>query len=409
MRAWARPIVGVALWLPSMFSQPAAAQNQFGGQDRVDAANRLVRQGVQQAISALPPTSSQSLVFRFDLANQTYERAESLGPLVLRSPETIGKHTGSVRVTTSYFEASAEFEPATYLIEPIEPLDPTKSPNQSNFVKFGLNAGARVSVTSLSAIFGVADGVELSANLPLVVTDASAALTFSTLPELGGVVGHPRSESGLDGWLRDGTLEIGRGAADDLGFRFDDGARVGLGRVGIGAKVMLPETSWLQIAVAPEIFLPSPNSDDLAGSDTFMLSTDVIARLTLGEWPSLYANVGYDYDFDDAELRRLFWRSGVSRGWDRFSVDLGLGGSVYDSPIRWTPAQARSVDDGFFNPTTVTLLGANDVDKTFFHFLGGLKLRLSERSVVGGAVTVPIRKEGLLPDIVWTLSLELYM
>ena len=53
----------------------AAQSNQFGGQDRADAAARMIVLAVQQGISALPPASGQGVTYEFDPEADTYERS----------------------------------------------------------------------------------------------------------------------------------------------------------------------------------------------------------------------------------------------------------------------------------------------------------------------------------------------
>src|SRR5512147_841571 len=104
---WWLGVVGVVSGVFGI-SAAAAAQNanQFGGQDRADAASRMIVLGVQQGISSLPPTSGQSFTYEFDPVLTTYVSSERLGPTALRSPQTIGLNRLSLRVAASYFEVS---------------------------------------------------------------------------------------------------------------------------------------------------------------------------------------------------------------------------------------------------------------------------------------------------------------
>src|SRR5262245_52310620 len=122
--AWA--VAGAAaLALLTAGSRPAGAQgnpNQFGGQDRADAASRMIVLGVQQGISSLPPTSGQSFTYEFNPDLDTYVTSERLGPTSFRSPQIIGAGKFSIRAAASYFELSNTKGPIEYAVQFDEPI-----------------------------------------------------------------------------------------------------------------------------------------------------------------------------------------------------------------------------------------------------------------------------------------------
>src|SRR5262249_15695617 len=117
-----------------------------------------------------------------------------------------------------------------------------------------------------------------------------------------------------------------------------------------------------------------------------------------------------DYDFDVAELRRFVWDVGTSVAWNRFSVDVGVGGPKFDEGIQWTPSTARAVS-GMSGPLvdeTITAQENNRLAPNFLDFLVGVKVRRSNSSVLSGAVNVPVNDEGLRPIAVGTVGFEYY-
>src|SRR5512147_1720990 len=114
---WWLGVVGV---VSGVFGISAAAfaqnPNQFGGQDRADAASQLIVLGVQQGISSLPPTSGQPFVYEFDPALANWVSSEQLGPTALRSPQTVGANKFSVRASACYFELAGTKQPINYLV-----------------------------------------------------------------------------------------------------------------------------------------------------------------------------------------------------------------------------------------------------------------------------------------------------
>src|SRR6185295_14803019 len=81
-------LVGVAAL--SRAHLATAQSDQFGRQARADAASRAIVLAVQQGISALPPTSGQSIIYAYNPHTDDFERSEKLGPFSLRTPETVG-------------------------------------------------------------------------------------------------------------------------------------------------------------------------------------------------------------------------------------------------------------------------------------------------------------------------------
>jgi len=56
----------------------------------------------------------------------------------------------------------------------------------------------------------------------------------------------------------------------------------------------------------------------------------------------------------------------------------------------------------------VTPVESNRLGDNFVDFLAGLKIRLGEKSVLFGAVSVPVNEEGVRPAAVGTVAIEIY-
>ena len=91
---------------------------RLGGQDRADAAGRMIALAVQQGIDALPPASGQSFTWTFDPRRDTPVRSRYLGPTVLRTPDTIGRGRLALRVAASYFELDDTLGPIDNVVTP---------------------------------------------------------------------------------------------------------------------------------------------------------------------------------------------------------------------------------------------------------------------------------------------------
>ena len=390
-----------------------AQTNSFGVQERADAAKEMIGLAVQQGISSLPPTSSQSFSYEYDPNKDTYLRSQRLGPTVLRSPQTIGAGHFSLRMAVSYFELADSLGPIDYLVD-----SPTCA--KGSATRFGLDASVKVTLLNLAASYGLTNRIQVDANLPVVVTNAQASDRFLTFPDQTsqseGVVACVAPRDAIGPSLANHQLAIGRLGFNRAGAEFPDGTNSGVGRISIGGKILLYSGQRLRFAVAPEFFFPSPNEGELAGSASAAILPRVIVGVKVVEPLRVFLDTGYDYDFDHNELRSFVWNSGMSIANARASVDLGAGGSQFNQGIKWTPSSAsfpaciaEPCSGTNVVPATITALEGNRLGTTFVDFLFGLKLRVSEQATLTGAVNAAVNNEGFRADAIGTIALEWYL
>jgi hypothetical protein len=162
-----------------------------------------------------------------------------------------------------------------------------------------------------------------------------------------------------------------------------------------------------RLAALGQLFFGSPSEDEFAGPSSFAILPRLVGSARITSWLSVLTDVGYDYDFDTAELRRFVWNVGATMPAKRFSFDLGVGGSQYDTGISWTPDTAV----GHLGEQTfvVSAQDDNQLGTTFVDFLGGVKLRLTDSLVLSGAVAVPLTNDGFRPAALGTIALEMYL
>lgn len=420
--------------------------NQFGGADRAAAAQQMIILGVQQEISSLPPTSGQSFEYEYDTTLGVMVPTETLGPTAFRAAQTVAPGKLNLRGAYSYFNLSQNFAPIQYLAEFQQPISPGVQP--AGIVGFGLDASARVSVFGLSATYGLTDRLELDFNLPIVVVDASANQLSSTRVSTAGL---PTSQAMLSGVFQseplptdpaarqadidalsqvygealappngpctispDECLTYRSDSLKALGFPFNEGTSAGVGRISLGLKGLIyggGKDSMFDLAGSAEIFMPSPSQNNYAGSNTGSLLPRLIGQARLHPNFRLHTDIGYDIDFSESTLRRFVWDLGASVPIQRFDVDFGFGGSVYNSAINWTPPTATgtfssAVTSG--QTIALTALGDTSLGTNYVDFLFGVKYRLLEQTVISGAVNVPINDQGFRPAAAGTVAVEVY-
>jgi hypothetical protein len=385
-------------------SQPHTARaqgDQFGGQARANAASRAIVLAVQQGISALPPTAGQSLIYEFNRKLDVPVRTERLGPTSLRAPETVGEGNFSLRAAASYFDLPATLGPIDYRLGFD---DPTVSPTE--FAKFGTKVDAKVGVFDLTMNYGITKNVEANLNLPIVVVDAHAWEIYSADPT-DGAIGFRETIPELNQAIAKHAVVLQTRSYSRLGFNFNDGTHVGVGRISLGTKALVYSRDPFGLAAACDFYVPSPNQNEFAGSDSPSILPRLIGAARLTDWMRLHLDAGYDYDFDVSQLRRFVWDAGVSFPLAVGTFDLGVGGSKYDAPIAWTPSQTRaSVFPGDPSDISVTAVGDNQTGTNYVDFLAGAKVRLSDAVMLSGAVNVPVTDAGLQPIVGGTIALE---
>jgi hypothetical protein len=269
-----------------------------------------------------------------------------------------------------------------------------------------------VSLLNIAVSHGLTRRIDLLLNVPVVIVDADAKQSFTTRantlgdPARDAVLSGAATVEGLDVLLGRGDLAFRCERFDDLGFDFAHGTHVGLGRVSLGGKGLLYSEGRLQLAFATELFLPSPNQDELTGSESVALFPRLLGEVSITKRVRLHLDAGYDYDFERAELRRAVWSVGPALAANRFSLDLGVAGSIFDVPLRWTPDIARGAADPPFPATRAVAVGDNSVGDLFVDLLLVAKFRLRENLVLSGAVSIPVNDEGFRPAALGSIGIE---
>lgn len=408
-------VCGVQVFLAGVAGAQFGPQDQFGGQDRADATTNLVVIAVQRALATLPPSSGQSVTYEYDPATDALQRSARLGPTALRSAQTVGPGTLSLQAGVSYFEMAQTFRPIDYLLT----FNPPST--RQGVAKIGLSASARVTAFNLSATYGLGRYIDLAVALPVVAVDTHGSEIFSTqtnelslpakqaplsgvswIPPNGNVTG---AQHVLNTLLQPGGgLSLRKETFRSLGVNFNDGTNAGVGRIDLSGKGVLLARESFQIASLVEFFLPSPSEAEFAGPASAAIAPRLIGTFKLADAIRLHSDVGYDYDFDNAELRQFMWSIGGALTSERAEIDLGIGGSEFEAPVQWTPTHITAVSGS--TGLTGQALEDNTAGDRFVDVLLGLKLRLTDSTVIAGAVTIPVVNGEFQPDVLGTVAFE---
>lgn len=388
----------VCLW-----QRPCSAQISTVVQAQADAARSMIVVSVQQGISSLPPSSAQSFFYHFDYEAEVFVPDDRLGPTVFRSPEVLRRGDLNLRVGASYFEQSEDFAPISYLFD-------SSADDVDRYTRLGLNLSAKVGLVNFSLNYGLVDRIETRITVPVVIVDAKGAtVLYVSKSEPDPISDQTPVVTGETPAIFSQAVANKQAVPKEGQFpqfgveSFNDGAQAGLGRIGLGAKAAILRGERFKLAFDTEFFLPSPNEAEFAGPDSPAILPRLIGAVDIAEWLRGYVDVGYDYDFDQAVLRRFAWDIGLSVPYSRFAFDLGVGGSEYAESIEWTPDVAPPTETGqlFLTPGEDNSLGT-----TFVDVLLGIKVKVWQRVAFSGAVTIPVDDREFRPAALGTVALE---
>src|SRR5882724_289852 len=295
----------VALWLPGVSSAQQSVADSGAAQEaaRTGSAQRFTLLAVQQGLTALTPATAQSINYVYDPRLEVYQLNEKLGPTSFLTADTVGKGVRVMRASIAAFS----LEDTVGVPSHFDSFDA-----DGNFVgreegteRIGIRAA--LYIFSLGFTYGIADRVDLSLSVPVVVTDVEG---FSP-----------------------GDPATGERFVFQKGSGFNAGGSVGLGLVSLGSKVKAFDLEWLKAAVSFELVLPSPNEKEFAGPGSVGLFPQLSLVSPLASWLSIGGSFGYNYELDDPELRRLAWKAGAWTSISGVTIDAGAAGAEFDKDV----------------------------------------------------------------------------
>jgi len=337
------PALVVALCVPApasarsfrdMFPDVARQTGLEGG----GAFDALADALADTAARSVPIVSaSAGFTYRYNPQAEVFERtSDTLGPIFLERPDTIGRNKFNVNVSYQYVDLDQFDGDDTDSLENDDPLvarvtdvDGTLTGFTANRLRYDFSLVNHV--TAVSATYGVLDELDVNLLVPIVVTDFDVSTARRIVATAGtDAVFGPLDES----------APVVSGS--------DGGTRTGVGDVLLRGKYQLPRWGALRSALGLTFRLPTGDEDDFQGTGAFEASPNVyLSTLCWGRLEP-HANFGIDFNADDVS---------------RTQVRYGLGADV-DVTKRIGVALAflgRSEFEGV----------ADDEDTRFLHLVNG--------------------------------------
>jgi hypothetical protein len=263
-------------------------------------------------------SSSAGFTYRYNPSTEVFERtSQTLGPLFMERPDTLGRNKFNVSVSFQYVELNT-----------FDGTDLTKLQNDDPIVirtvgaggtqgfaatRLRYSLGLQQYVTSVSATYGITDDLDINLLVPIISTRLRV-----------GVHAQDVAAAGPDGVFSPSPGPERTG--------FDKGDAVGVGDILVRSKYQLPRWAWLRSALGLQLRLPSGSSSDFQGTGDVELSPFLYLSTVLWDRVEPELNLGIDYNADDVSRSAARYALGVdvdATRWCNFNVAY-LGRSQFE-------------------------------------------------------------------------------
>lgn len=328
------------------------------------------------------PSASGSFRFAWDPELDTFVRFDqSLGPVLANRVETLGRRTGvlSISYTHADFDTleGAPLHQMRFRQPALSSAYLAKLPvsdrlrAQNDVLETSLNLGLSMDQLFFSGVFGVTDSVDISLSLSVTSIHMKATAQAQIVhPGTGFGAVFATDQPGV-------CLETPfpfRCARDSF-----DASAFGTGDVFLRTKWHFADTKYADLAVAGMLTIPTGNAHDFLGFHDPTFTPWFIASKTVGRLAP-HLNIGYAFR-SGKDVTQAEWVAGA---------DLLVS--------RWLTLNADFL--GFHDDKRD---GVND---DVLQSVIGLKINLIGRLVVGGTLQLPMNRDGLRANQIWTGQIE---
>jgi outer membrane putative beta-barrel porin/alpha-amylase len=342
------------------------------------------------AARTLPVVSaSAGFTYTYNPELEVFERtSQTLGPLFLERPDTLGRGKFNVNVSYEYVELNEYDGTGTDKLEASDPIiirqtDVTGA--VTGFAADRLRYRFKLinNVVGISGTYGLLDNLDLNILIPIIATsfDVGATATqVSTAPPAG--------------------TPFTPAPAPPVTAGLDDGHKNGVGDILLRAKYELPRFDIWRSALGLQFRLPSGNVNNFQGTGTFEISPFVYASTVLWGRVEPHANLGFDIDTEDAGQSQVRYGLGVDADvTSRIGVALAFLGRDQFSGIA-SPSETSFLHLTPSGPQPEPLLGLNFGRKDLFDFSFGARAVVWRQIMVFANGIYALNSQGLRNDTV---------
>ncbi|HJQ85137.1 MAG TPA: transporter [Candidatus Binatia bacterium] len=285
-----------ALSLKDRFSLAAQRVGLQGG-GAFDALGEAIADTAARNLPVI--SSSAGFTYQYNPQLEVFERtSETLGPLFLERPDTLGRGKFNVNVSYQYVDLNQLDGDETSSLEGPDPIviavtDVAGTPLgfTANRLRYDFNLVNHIA--ALSFTYGVLDNLDVNVLVPLIHTRFDVAAETQTL--FAADVGGPFNPA---------PGPVLRGAPS----RAD---KTGVGDIFLRAKYQLPRLGDWRSAAGLQLRLPSGEEDDFQGTGSFEASPFLYLSTVMWGRVEPHANLGVDLNADDVEASQGRYGLGV--------------------------------------------------------------------------------------------------
>ena len=259
---------------------------------------------IADATARAVPTisSSAGFTYRYNAATEVFERtSQTLGPLYLERPDTLGQGKFNVSVSFTYVELN-EFDGTSLTdLQSNDPIvvrasDASGNPIGFRATRLRYSLGLQNYQTAISFTYGVTDDLDLNLYLPILVTNMRV-----------GVHARDVATAGPDA--------VFTPAAGPERVGHDSGDAAGVGDILLRAKYQLPRWDFLKSALGLQLRLPSGSQSNFQGTGDVEISPFLYLSTILWGIVEPEANVGIDLNATNVSQTAVRYGAG-------FDVDV---------------------------------------------------------------------------------------
>ena len=304
-------------------------------------------------------SASAGFTYRYDPGLEAFVRtSETLGPLFLERPDTIGRGKFNINVSYQYVELNEIDGVGTNALQSPDQIvlahtDASGAPLPATANTLRYSFKLINNVEALSFTYGVLDNLDVNLLVPLIETnfDVTAYNTQQAVKSGGTFVPAPLP-------VQTGTVR---------------GNNVGIGDILLRGKYQLPRWGVLRSAAGLQLRLPSGDEDNLQGTGSFEASPAVYVSALFWGRVEPHWNAAIDLKADDVSQSQARYGAGVDVDVTR-RINIALALLGRSEFARSSPAGATS----FLHrtPTGVApepLLGIDFNRKDYFDFSFGAR------------------------------------
>ena len=339
-------------------------------------------------------SASAGFTYRYNPQLEAFERsAETLGPIFLERPETLGRGKLNVNLSWQYVEYNQYDGQDLNDLQGPGPIVLRNVDAANNLLGFQADRlqyrlGLRNNIVAFSFTYGILDNLDANLLLPLIATALDVGVTRQQV-----------QTAGPDGIFspNSGPPVTGR----------SEGNAFGAGDLLLRLKYQLPRADWLRSAAGLQLRFPSGRVSDFQGTGDFWVTPAFYASTFLWDRVEPFLNLAIDFDASDFMQSQARYGVGVDVDVvSRFGLVFAfLGRSQFQDPV-------SSADTDFLyltpsGPQQQPLLGIDLGRKDFFDFSFGLRAVLWRNVMLFANGIYALNDQGLRNDtIIPTVGFE---